>query len=276
MISCDAPCSGHVFPVVGQGTDKGDRTLSFQRQQVPLVLKQHETLCSDVACFLSMGRSEYLCRGPLGIAVSEWIIEESQFVLGHQYVPACFVDAGFRHLFLFQGFFKRREKSFPYHVHVQPGIQGEGGYLLKVAHAMVCHFIDGCVIRHHKSLEFPLPAKYIGQQPAVACGRDPVDLVERAHHAADPFIHCGLVRREVLVVHPDPAHVGGVVVSACLCGTIECEMLHRGHHRTGQREILALVAADQRPRDGGTQVGIFPAAFRSPSPARVTGDVGHG
>ena len=139
---------------------------------------------------------------------------------------------------------------------------------------MARHLHQRLIVGDHKTVESPLLPQHIGEQPAVARGRNAVDKVERSHEAASPGVNSRAVGREITVVHSHAAHVHGVVVLARLDGPVEREMLDASHY-VGLARIVALIAPHHGPGYARAEIRVFAAAFGHAPPARIHADVYH-
>ena len=105
---------------------------------------------------------------PFGIDIQIRIIKKSELVFGFKHPAAGMVDVVFTN----QAFIKRLlqcgQESLSYHIEIHAGFECHGRNLLKIAHAMFYHFVDGCVISNHKAIEAPFIPQHLCKQPAVS------------------------------------------------------------------------------------------------------------
>src|SRR5690606_35151059 len=120
------------------------------------------------------------------IAIPEGIIKQPQLILGFQNTPTSAINVRFAHPTLIQRFLQRGEKPLANHIHVDTGLERPCGNLLQIAQTMINQFIDGGVIRYHKTTEAPLVTEYIRHQPLIGGGWHAIDVVERRHYTPRP------------------------------------------------------------------------------------------
>ena len=163
-----------------------------------------------------------------------------------------------------------------HHVHLDTGFQrllrGGGGI---ERDAVVGQFHHRGVVADHEAVEAPFLAQDLVHQVRIGGGRHAVERVERAHHRGRAGLDRCLVRRQVDLAQADVGHVGGVVLAARLGSAVGGEMLDRGGHALGLRQIGALVAADIGARHRRAEVGVFTGALGRAAPARIARDVDH-
>ena len=141
----------------------------------------------------------------------------------------------------------------------------------------VTQFPDGVVVRDNKSLEAPLLAQHIAQQPLVGVRWNAIDLVVRGHQR-----HCsGFAQRflegveEGLLQH---AHrdVCRRAVHARLRLPVSDKVLQRRQHMPLVLEVcVALEAAHRRDAQPRNQVGIFAVGLFDAAPARLARHIHH-
>ena len=199
-----------------------------------------------------------------GISVAVGVLKEAEAPFGLQHAPAGPVDPGHQAV-------RKADEQLRTHIHIRAGFEGALRILRCRPDAVTPHLADAGVVAHHKALKAPLAAQHLVQQPAVGRGGHAVHDVERRHHAAGALFHGGFVGREVLVVHPQSAHIHRVVVASALGGAVECKVLHAG--QDGVRALL--IAAHHGAGDEGAQIGVFSGAFGLSAPAGIQGDVHH-
>ena len=145
---------------------------------------------------------------------------------------------------------------------------------------MLQNLADRAIVGHDEALEVPLLAQHVGHHPMACRGRHIVDKVERRHDASHTSVDHSLIGRQKLVVHAYLAHVGGVVLLACLNGSIEGEMLETSHDVVfGDDGLTAhvslLIAASHGCSQDTTEVWILAEAFADASPAGIESHVDH-
>ena len=263
-ILTEGPRAGHIAARVGQRSDQRQRPFSFQRQQTAFVPEQHETLGRDAAADVAVLAAVHLPFDAGGISVAVGVLEEAEPPFGLQHAPAGPVDPGHQAV-------RKADEQLRAHIHIRAGFEGALRILRCRPDAVTLHLADAGVVAHHKAFEVPLAAQHLVEQPAVGGRGHAVHDVERRHHAAGAFFHGGFVGREILVVHPQSAHIHRVVVASALGGAVECEVFHTG--QDGVRALL--IAAHHGACHEGAQIGVFTGAFGLSAPAGIQGDVHH-
>ena len=141
------------------------------------------------------------------------------------------------------------------------------------------HFGDTGKVCHHKAVEAPLLAQYVGHQPFIGRGWYAVYFIERCHNAAYTCIHGSLVGIHVFVEHTVTAHVYGIVITSGFSGTIQCEVLYTCHNFIVALQLVVevdtLITRYHCFSDGSTQEWVFAVTLADASPARITADVYH-
>ncbi len=133
---------------------------------------------------------------------------------------------------------------------------------------------DGKRIRNHETLEAPVFAQHVGQQPVIAARGHVVQIHIGAHEAARTRLLRRMERHQVDVVHQFFRHIGGVVVAPAVRCAVTGKVLHAGQH-TARSEMRTLESEYLRARHGSAEVRIFTRAFHDPAPARVTRNIDH-
>ncbi len=274
-IGGDAPCAGHVGSRVGERSYEGDTAFLPERKDVVVVLEEHKCLGGDAAGFLTVcGRVDLFLAAP-GVDILVGVVEESELVFGLEDASHCGVYLTEVDLAFLERLRECAVEAVGDHVHVGARLEGEGRNLLKITEAVGDHLGYGRVVGDDKAVPSPHAAEHVSEQPAVGCGGDAVDGVERGHETARTCLGACLVGGEIFVEHALAAHVDGVVVASAFRRAVEGEMLDAGHDLVIVAEIVALVALDHGTGDGRTEEWIFARAFGGASPAWVTADVDH-
>ena len=138
------------------------------------------------------------------------------------------------------------------------------------------HLVDGGVVGDDKAIEAPFIAQDVGKQEFAAAGWHAVVFVERRHEGGDPFIDCGLERREVDIAQRTFGDIDGVVVAACLGCPVSGKVFRGCQNRVDGFQIVALVAMYACLGDFAAKVDIFPGAFRNAAPAGIARHIDHG
>ncbi len=125
------------------------------------------------------------------------------------------------------------------------------------------------------AVESPLVAEEVVHQPFVGRCGNAVNFVEGAHDGAHAGINGRFIGGKVFVVHADAAHVGGVVIAACLLRPIKSKMLHTGDHGVVGRQVFSLVSFHHGFCDPRSQEGVFTRSFGNTPPAGITRNVDH-
>ena len=74
------------------------------------------------------------------IAIFIRIIKQSQFIFGFQNTTASRIQCFHRDFSFLNGFLQCPYKTLAYHIHIHSGVDGTGGYCLKIADTVVDHF----------------------------------------------------------------------------------------------------------------------------------------
>src|SRR5579883_1057119 len=133
---------------------------------------------------------------------------------------------------------------------------------------------DGEGIGDYKALEAPFVAQNIMQQPAVAGGRNVVQVHISAHQTADSGVHGSMKGREIDVAQKFFRNVRRIIIASALRCAVPRKVFGTGKNRS-RTELVALKSADLGPRHGRAEVGIFACALDYASPAGIAGDVEH-
>ena len=268
FISGSDPTAQHVAPGVRQGAEDRDRSVSRQRQQLPVVFQQYDRLARGLASELPVFRARM--DAARLVAATEGLIEKPEIPLGpqnpqHRRVDLCHIDRTGPHQVRQLG-----EEGFRDHVHVHPGIEGLlRGVRVSRGGAMIFHFGNGGEVGDDPAGESPLATQQVGEQPAITAGRDAVDLVEGRHHRPRAGLDRRAVGREVGFLHLPAAHVHGIVIATAHRRAVEREMLHAGDH------AVFLIAAHHGRGDLRGEPRILTRALGDPAPAGVQGNIDH-
>ena len=133
----------------------------------------------------------------------------------------------------------------------------------------------GVGVADHEALEAPEVAQHLGEEPAVAGGRDAVEVHVRRHHVAGARLDRRAERREVGVPQLGVGQVHLVVVTPAERGAVPREVLGPGDDAVGSAEPLALEAAHLGDRHRRAEVRVLAGALDDAAPPRVAGDVDH-
>ena len=142
-----------------------------------------------------------------------------------------------------------------------------------ITHAVFHHFVDRAVVGHQKTIEAPLMTQHSVDEPTVAGRGNAVNQIKRRHHRTHTSLDCGLIGREILVVHAHTTHINRVIITASLSCTVEGVMLQTGH-----RIVWAIVALNTLYHglgDATAQERIFACALSYTTPAGIEGNVHH-
>ena len=136
------------------------------------------------------------------------------------------------------------------------------------------HFEDAGVVANDESVEAPLVAEHVGEQPAVAGCGNTVDDVERSHNALRTGFDGSLIGGEIVVIHTPMTHVDRVVVATCFRSSVEGEVFYAGENFVIVFEIT-LITANHSFSDASAQIRVFAVAFGNTSPTSVVAHVEH-
>jgi hypothetical protein len=163
---------------------------------------------------------------------------------------------------------------------VDAGVQRHHGRVGQVVGQLVAgdQLLDREIVALDRALVAPLLAQDLGQQPAVGVRGHPVDLVVRRHDRADrQLLHRPFERREEVLAQGALGDLGRADIGAVLGLAVAGHVLEGDEHLVlGQRQGLALEAADRRQADLGAQVRVLAVGLLDAAPARVAGHVDHG
>src|SRR5580658_5149061 len=98
---------------------------------------------------------------------------------------------------------------------------------------MIFEAFNGIGVADDGAGEPPFIAKNVVKQPAIACGRDVVQIEISAHGGAHTGFDGGVKGLEVHVVEKSFGKISLVVVAAADGGTVAREMLHASEHVIG-------------------------------------------
>ena len=276
-VEVEAPGPEGVPPGVGQGSDHRDRAEAarVERQQVALVAQQHRRPLGRDPGDLAVRRVvEHLGGASL---VDVRVVEQAHPQLRLEHPPDARVQRGRVHRAPGQA---RREMGVRRlrhrHLHVEARVERPGGRIGEVGGEAVRLQAPGRVgVAHHEALEAPEVAQHLGEEPAVAGGRDAVECHVRRHHVAGARLDGRPERREVGVPQLGVGQVHLVVVTSPERGAVPREVLGPGDDAVGSAEPLALEATHLRDRHGRTQERVLAGALDDPAPSWVAGDVDH-
>ena len=207
-----APGARHVGTGVRQRTDYGNGSFLAEWQHT-FILQQHKALRSSLTGNGTVFFGENLLLGTIHVAILIRIVKQSQLILRFQNTAAGGVDGSCGYFAFLHRLLQSAAEGIAHHIHIHPGIQGEGGNSLLVTHAVVYHLVDTGIVRYHKPVEIPLLAQHIGHQPLASGGRHTVHFVERSHYAADTCLDCGLVGQHVFIEHTLAAHIHRIIIA---------------------------------------------------------------
>src|SRR5277367_4659318 len=133
------------------------------------------------------------------------------------------------------------------HFHIDTGLETEHGGLREIFRiAMRREILDSVGVAHDESLEAPVFAQYVMQQPAIDRSGHVVEVHVCGHGGADARFYGGVKGRKVDVPHLVFGDIGGVVVASAFGCAISGEVLHAGENVFGRADIWALKAVDLR------------------------------
>ena len=201
------------------------------------------------------------------------ILEQTEAILGLKHTAACLVDVGLADKAFVESLGEYAHEGVRRHIHVGAGFEGAYTVFKGVAHAVVGHLVYRGIVGNYKIVEAPLVAEQILKQPLVGGGRHAVDDIERGHERCGSGVDCGLVGRQILVVHALAAHVYCVVVAAGLGAAVEGEVFDAGKDvLVGEVALIAFYHCLCYLR---AEVRIFACTFGHTAPTGITGDVDH-
>ncbi|MNV21021.1 hypothetical protein D3C71_1119450 [compost metagenome] len=274
-----APGAHQVLRAFGEGADQRDllRAGFRERQQLAFVLQHHD----GAARALAGQRDElgvlHALRGRRAVEAAHRVVEEAELELDPQHAPHGLVEPRHRHLARGHEVGQVADVQAALHAHVGAGHEGQLGGLAAVGGvAVLDELFVGRVVGHHEALELPLVAQHAGEQRGVGGRGHAADLVEGAHDRQRARIDRRTERRQVDLAQRALGDFARVVVEPALGRAVGREVLGRGQHRVGVREVAALEAAHARRRELARQVRVFAHAFEAAAPARVARDVDHG
>ena len=134
---------------------------------------------------------------------------------------------------------------------------------------------NGVGVAHDEALEAPRVAQHLGEQPAAARRRNPVEVHVGGHHVAGAGVDRRLERREVHVPELGVGEVDLVVVAPTERGAVAGEVLRTGDDAVRRTQLVALEAAHLGDGHGGAEVRVFAGALDDPTPTWIAGDVDH-
>lgn len=270
-----APHAAHVVCRVGHWTYKRNASFHLQRQDV-VVLHQHERLGRNAACLGAvLGRIGYfLCAERIAVFIG--VAEKPQIVFHLQHPAARFVDTLFGYLAFLDGFLHSVEETARHHVHVSTGIHGKDTCFLERGYSVGVHLCYGVIVGNYHSLESPLLAQHVFNEPLVGrCGYA-VYCIERSHYRSHSCFNGSLVRGQVFVEHLYATYVGAIIIPTRLRRTVKREMLEACHYAgIGFLQVASLVSAHVGTRHGCSQVRVFAVAFGNTSPPCVAAYIYH-
>ena len=74
------------------------------------------------------------------VAIFIRIIKQSQFIFGFQNTTTSRIQCFHRDFSFLNGFLQCPYKTLAYHIHIHSGVDGTGGYCLKITDTVVDHF----------------------------------------------------------------------------------------------------------------------------------------
>ena len=222
-----------------------------------------------------MGITEYDLTA-FGVAVPIRVIEQPQLIFRLKHPAAgcidCFLAAA-------SGAYGIGECYQPgrNHIHIKTGFEAlDSRVFLGSTYPVIAKLLQAAVVGYDKTLEAPLVAQQVGQEPLVACSGHTMHGIESRHDGTCSGINGSLVGLQVLVEHMEIIRIDIVVLSSGFDCSVEGEMLDARHHRSRVGDVCTLVSAHHRFGYTATQIGILAAAFGDTSPAPVMAYIDHG
>ena len=252
--------------------------LAVQRQHALVVLQQHHRLAGGFA-----GQGDGfggVVLGLGGLLVGIGVFEEPALELhgqnaGHGGVDLSHRDPAFLHQLRQQGIgFAVGQLDIDAGVHRHHGGVGQAfGHLVAGD-----QFLDGEIVALDRAAIAPFGAQDVGQQPAAGMRRHTVDLVVRRHDRANRQLgHRALEGREEVLAQGAFGDLGRAHIGAVLGLAVAGHVLEGDEHLVlGQRQGLALEAANGGQADLGADVRVFAIGLFDAAPARIAGHVDDG
>ena len=272
------PAADHVGLAVPKRADHGDSLrIGGQREHIAIVLEQNHRLARYVARSFEKFRLVQRCFLPRLVGVAIGIFEQSEAIFHFEHAAHCAVDIRLAHAAFFDRFHHVFHEHGALHVHIDAGIERLFASLFEILGVtMRDHLVDGGVVGDDKAIEAPFIAQDVGKQEFAAAGWHAVVFVERRHEGGDPFIDCGLERREVDIAQRSFGDIDRVIVAACLGCPVSGKVFRGCQNRVDGPQIVALVAMHACLGDFAAKVDIFPGTFRNAAPAGIARYIDHG
>ena len=213
VVGRHAPAATQLALVVGHWTDESNLSLFGKRQQVVVVLEEHESIGCDLTCSFTVLCLEEFGLASFGIVVAIWVIEKTKAVFGLEHTTASIVDLLLCYTLLVEQFLKLGDVEFRAHIHIDSCIESSFGHHIVATESVSLHLAYCTIVGHDESVEVPLVAQHVVLQPSVGCSWSAVNVVERSHHTAHTSFDTHLIRQQILVEHTVFAHIGSVVVA---------------------------------------------------------------
>ena len=216
---------------VGVRADQRHRPLRRQRQRA-VVAQEDQALAGDRPGQRALGGVGRGGRGPLRL--DERPLEQPELDLGRRTRrTASSRMSSPSEPRLERGQQRRAVAVGVRQLDVQSGGEGHRGRLLGARREAVVlgQLAHREVVRDHHAVEAPLLPQELGQEPAVAAARHPVELVVGVHERAQPGrAHDGLERVQVDLAELARAEVHRRPVHPALRRAVAHEVLRGGHH----------------------------------------------
>ncbi|MNV36985.1 hypothetical protein D3C71_1284820 [compost metagenome] len=166
------------------------------------------------------------CRAKMGVRV----FKQAHIIFGVQHVATGTVNVAFRHQPVFHQPRQVLVVIFVAHAHVDARGDRQSYCITRFrCHTVFYQLFDRTVVADGDALEAPPIAQQVLQQPWVSSGRNAVHRIERHHDATAAGFHRRFIGRQIVLIHPQWAHIDGVVVAAAFSSAVQREVLHAGH-----------------------------------------------
>ena len=235
-VSEDHPRTLRGLHRIGQGADHGHLTqVLVERQEPAFIPEQHHRPLRGEACFPAvLGQGDNLRQLRL---IGVRLLEETHPDLYGENGPHGRLDVGQLQRAVLDESGKVLRVRATGHVHVQTRIQRAQGRLAPIAgEALDDQVPDGHRVADDKALEPPLAAQHIVKQPAVATGRDVVEVHVSAHECPDAGLHRGFKGWEVDVAQPALGQIDRIIVTPAVRRPVPGEVFGAGHDMVGRTE----------------------------------------
>src|SRR5579864_5024881 len=111
------------------------------------------------------------------------------------------------------------------------------------------------------------------QKPAIAGGRNVVQIQISAHGRADARLDGRMKGLEIDILQKSFGEIGFVVIAAANSRAVAREMFHARENVIGRADVVALKTADLRGGHRRAEIRIFAGAFDDTAPAWIARDV---